>query len=763
MPDPRPDQELIRQIARSYVEEHAPESLAEFDVVFDAAYEELNAAPQVRPERTDHSREVGLPIDAAFLDGTIITSVLWITASLVREAFRHRDQPDVSERLVRLEELLAEKTGEEDRTRELLVRVEAALMADTRDMTASEAPTPTTDLQLFVDRRSQDGKLVLSYRLHSAAAGLFHEDFGSIEIELDPRRYFRDLLNEIEEQSLDTKVGQERAEQYLRARGTKLFRTLLPEPLQEKLWELWESDRVRTLQIVSDEPWIPWELVRFYGRRRDPRASGPFWGEAFVVTRWLRGVTPATTLPLSKLALVVAGGAGLPQAKAEREFVLSLEEGDRAVKEIQARSTEVVEALASGAHDGWHFVCHAQAGETDADRSYLRLQDYDELTPDDLQGEASELGKAKPLVFLNACQTGQSGLSLTGIGGWAAGFLGAGAGAFLGPLWSIRDSRARTFAKAFYKALVAGKTLGEAVQEARSALRESFPGDPGWLGYVVFGMAGARTTERRVTERRRSEDRRGPRLPEPRNREVPISREPEPATERRHEKDGSELVYVPGGSYMLGAAEIQGSRPVHRVQLSPFWIGKYPVTNEQYARFLSENPDHREPSLWADESFNQPRQPVVGISRSDAEAYCQWAGLQLPTEAQWEAAARGLEGRSYPWGHISPNPDLSNFGGNIGNPTPVDFYPAGRGPFKTFDQAGNVWEWCADAWSSTVYQERVEDELDPLVAGDFSFCVVRGGSWLNPAQDLRAAIREGATASLCLNNQGFRCSLQVTS
>lgn len=503
MPDPTPDpQQLVRQIARSYVEEHAPESLEEFDVVFDAAYEELNEAHRERPERTEGSREVGLPIDAAFLDGTIITSVLWITATLVREAFRHRDQPDVSERLARLEGLLAEKTGEGDRTHELLGRVAAVLkVGGERGKAAPAVDRETTatlqtsgfeaDLQLFVGRGQRDGKPVLSYKLHSATAGPFHKGFGAIELEsefVDPRRYFRDLLKEIEEQSLDTEENQERAEQRLRSRGAKLFKALLPETLQETLWEFWESGRVRTLQIVSDEPWIPWELVRFQGRRGDPNASGPYWAEAFMVTRWLRGVTPTRTLPLSNLALVVVEDAGLPQAKEERKFLLSLQEGDRAVQEISARSTEVVKALASGKHDGWHFTCHAEAREADADRSVLLLKDYDELTPDDLQGEASGLGKAKPLVFLNACQTGQGGLSLTGIGGWAAGFLGAGAGAFLGPLWSIRDSKALAFAKAFYKKLLAGETLGEAVHKARSELRESFPGDPSWLGYSLYGQ-----------------------------------------------------------------------------------------------------------------------------------------------------------------------------------------------------------------------------------------------------------------------------------
>jgi formylglycine-generating enzyme required for sulfatase activity len=379
------------------------------------------------------------------------------------------------------------------------------------------------------------------------------------------------------------------------------------------------------------------------------------------------------------------------------------------------------------------------------------------------------LGKAKPLVFLNACQTGRGGLSLTDVGGWAAGLLRAGAGAFVGPLWSIRDSRALAFARVFYREVLAGETVGEAAHQAREELRKQFPGDPSRLGYVLYAQPHAAARSRPAREPvpltasiqpkppipGPPEPRRKPPGPSPRP-----SAEPEPGAERLHEKDGTVLLYVPGGTYTLGAEDLpETARPVHRVRLSPFWIGKYPVTNEQYGRFLKENPDQREPQFWNDEIFNQPRQPVVGVSRAEAEAYCRWAGLRLPSEAQWEAAARGQDGRRFPWGDALPTPELANFGGKTGGPTAVDSHPPGAGPFGTLDQAGNVWEWCADSWSLTAYKERAEGEPDPLMPGDASFCVVRGGSWLNPAQDLYAACREGATASLRQKNQGFRCVL----
>ncbi len=208
--------------------------------------------------------------------------------------------------------------------------------------------------------------------------------------------------------------------------------------------------------------------------------------------------------------------------------------------------------------------------------------------------------------------------------------------------------------------------------------------------------------------------------------------------------DGSILVYVPGGDYTLGSDEITGDEePVHRVRLNPFWIAKYPVTNVQYRRFLEAEPEREKPELWEDKDFNQDRQPVVGVSWDEAVAYCEWAGLELSSEAQWEAAARGTDQRRFPWGNENPTSDTANFNDQKGGTTAVDFYPAGAGPFGTLDQAGNVWEWCSDVWEEDAYSGR-DGQTDPFhEQGNASLRVVRGGSWLNPVRFLRAAYRGG--------------------
>ncbi len=225
--------------------------------------------------------------------------------------------------------------------------------------------------------------------------------------------------------------------------------------------------------------------------------------------------------------------------------------------------------------------------------------------------------------------------------------------------------------------------------------------------------------------------------------------------ERVHEETGMALVYVPGGEYALGAEDLPNAGPVHRVVLSPFWIGKHPVTNEQYRRFLDANSGHRNPEYWSNESFNQPDQPVVGVSWADAEAYCRWAGLTLPSEAQWEAAARGPEGKRYPWGDEEPTAELANFDGNVGRTTPVGKYSAGTGPFGTQDQAGNVWEWVFDVWDAEAYRER-EGKTDPLAGGEDAVRVVRGGSWAYPSRFLLAAFRGRWHAAVRVQDRGFR-------
>jgi formylglycine-generating enzyme required for sulfatase activity len=640
---------------------------------------------------------------------------------------------------------------------------------------ALEAGDP--DLILTVMQETlADGRRALKFfaKAREPHLNLYFTRFESEPFHGEPHEHFRELFRDI------ARVPQGCSEDRLAGRGAQLFSELLPEPLQRRLCGL--VGAVRTVQILSNEAWIPWELLKLQDPE-DPSSSGPFLVEAFSLTRWMSELRfPQTRqLPMSRIALVVPKDSGLQKSGTEAERVKGLGGAEREIVEIPAAFRQLRDALASGHYDGWHFAGH---GLVARGGSSLVLEDGEELSPAVLYGPARQLGGCRPLVFLNACHSGRGEPSLTKIDGLAAAFLKAGAGAFIGTNWAVNDEEACWFATELYQHLFSGSEIGEAVRKARLGLRARFPHGNAWLAYSVFADPAARclpaplvkpfkkAQKKRVSKPGLSSSSVLPATPSPAPEsprmviEIPSpepkqAQEPRPGEERVHEKNGSVLVYVPGGELTLGAKGLQAwTAPVHRVRLSPFWIGKFLVTNEQYSRFLAENRSCRKPAFWDDPRFNPPRHPVVGICWEEARDYCQWAGLALPSEAQWEAAARGTDRRPYPWGKTLPTPLHANFNGLRGSTTPVDLYPAGAGPYGTLDQAGNVWEWCADPWSSQAYQSLQDGELDPVAEGDKAVRSLRGGSWMNAAQDLYAAYRDRGTAKLRFNNQGLRCVLR---
>lgn len=625
-------------------------------------------------------------------------------------------------------------------------------------------PDLTLDVTLGSDRRTL--KFVATAR--EEQLDLWHADFESGPFGYDLQIHFRELFRDIEQSSRSRD-----SEDWLAGRGATLFDELLPGELQRRLWALRNS--VKTVQIVSNEGSIPWELLRLRDPD-DPRSLGPFFVEAFSVTRWLPKLHPVTYLPMRRIALVIPRDSGLPRCCEEGENLKAFGGAEREVVEIRALYQEVKNALASGEYDGWHFAGHGLGHRESAHRWSLLLEQGEELSPEVLYSFPRQSRHGRPLVFLNACSSGRGAASLTGMAGLASAFLNTGTAAFLGSYWKLRDEQACCFASEVYKNLFSGIAIGEAVRKARLALRDRFGGND-WLAYTLFAhpmaSCSAPSVEKRAKARRprgKGREKKAPPASRPGvgeqrqpleglesgNPKIEKPAGPAPGEERINEKDGTVLVYVPGGEVALGAEGLNSwSRPVHWVCLSPFWIGKFPITNEQYSLFLEDNPASPKPAFWEDPSFNQPDHPVVGLSWEEARAYCLWAGLELPSEAQWEAAARGMDRRPYPWGKELPTSRHANFSGK--GTTPVGSCPAGVGPYGTFDQAGNVWEWCADPWAPNIYQHREHGELDPVARGETAVRALRGGSWMNPAQDLHTAYRDRGTAKLRFNNQGFRC------
>ena len=340
------------------------------------------------------------------------------------------------------------------------------------------------DLTLLIFEGVDQGQPAITLRLSALdpALGLNLKPFGPIRLRLDPLRYFQDFFSDIEGLPLRTAEEQAMATRKLALKGARLFQDLLPDDLRVLLWSL--RDRIRTVQVLSDEPWIPWELLKLHGKENGRIVEGPFLCEAFALTRWFPGIGRRPELRLQRMAVVIPTDSGLPCAPQERDYLRSLASGQRQINEIPATYLDVVDALSRGEHDGWHFSGHGQFVAPDPNRSAILLERGQRLRAEEICGQVSNCGLVRPLVFLNACQTGREALSLTGMGGWAKGFIDAGAAGFVGSLWSVYDQAACQFAQAFYSHLLTGETIGQAAKAARAAIRPL--NDPTWLAYTVF-------------------------------------------------------------------------------------------------------------------------------------------------------------------------------------------------------------------------------------------------------------------------------------
>ncbi len=211
------------------------------------------------------------------------------------------------------------------------------------------------------------------------------------------------------------------------------------------------------------------------------------------------------------------------------------------------------------------------------------------------------------------------------------------------------------------------------------------------------------------------------------------------------EKDGKEMVRVPAGEFFYGDDK-------QKVSLPEFWIDKTPVTNAEFARFVQAT-NHEPPSHWQGKTppQNLVDHPVVKVSRQDAAAYAAWAGKRLPTEQEWEKAARGTDGRTWPWGNRWVDGQCNTSEAGVGDTTAVGRYSlAGDSPYGVADMAGNVFEWTADwyeAYPGSTY-----------TSGDFGkkFRALRGGSWIYPRVIARCASRSRFVPDRWYYLVGFR-------
>jgi hypothetical protein len=310
--------------------------------------------------------------------------------------------------------------------------------------------------------------------------------------------------------------------------GCNLFERLLPKPLQDLCWTL-RQRAIKTLLILSDEPHIPWELIKPH---RIDQVTGQivaedaFWGEAFALTRWLRGRPPVQRLSLNRI-FAVNGGATAPHTEGtemtrdmiavssqpafdkeaptrptavdlkaageELAMLRSLEASGASVCLLPARRRVLVEAFEQGGFDLLHLVGHgAFGGARAADASAVLMKDGDFRVAELSSRVVGAFRGSSPLIFFNTCHSGRIGFSLTGLGSWGARLVELGCGGFVGTLWPVTDQAAFVFAQAFYELLSQGLPIGEVMLRARHRVRAQFPNDPTWLAYCCFADPWAR-------------------------------------------------------------------------------------------------------------------------------------------------------------------------------------------------------------------------------------------------------------------------------
>ena len=184
------------------------------------------------------------------------------------------------------------------------------------------------------------------------------------------------------------------------------------------------------------------------------------------------------------------------------------------------------------------------------------------------------------------------------------------------------------------------------------------------------------------------------------------------------------MITIPAGEFIMGSNERQDEQPIHTVYLDTYQIGKYEVTVAQYRDFCKAT--CREMPV-APSGGRTDNQPITKVTWDDASAFCEWAGGRLPSEAEWEKAARGTDGRNYPWGNTWDKTKCANSRLGLSSAVPVGSYPAGASPYGCMDMAGNVWEWCADWYSPTHYE--TSPSRNPKGPSSGTSRVLRGGGW----------------------------------
>lgn len=364
-----------------------------------------------------------------------------------------------------------------------------------------EPNTPPPSLEICVELDRHNSK-ILYFSLHSRVAGYTFANFGQISLQTPLEEKVRTIYERFKElakiKTTKKALQQDFDEKRLASLGYELWDELIPEKLQQEYWKF--QIKVSSVLITSDEPWIPWELVKPYRYHENgDREEALFWCQQFDISRWLSGPAPADEIFTGIARAVIPLKSNLASITDEATFINELNvlnKGMISLEPIVSR-TDLVDWVCKKQFSILHFACHGMFDDFSPNESAIQLSDG-LLIPSDI-GIRFTGPLLRPLVFINACHSGRIGFNFTKLGGWATRFLEARVGLFIGAMWEVNDELALKFAHSFYsKFLRDEKTAAVAFREAREEIRKLAPYNPTWLAYVLYADPNSRIRDLQI-------------------------------------------------------------------------------------------------------------------------------------------------------------------------------------------------------------------------------------------------------------------------
>jgi CHAT domain len=347
------------------------------------------------------------------------------------------------------------------------------------DSAILENTPPGPDITIFIHERKVSSEFEYDVLISSLDTPI--QEMGPIKFQFNPETKFHKIFEDIENFSGHPNI----IDKKIKAKGMSLYDELFPSLLKELYWE--KADRIKSIRVISKEPWIPWEIIKPWHKLENGEIKEDlFLCEKYAFSRWVVGKSEGIKDKIKSIKVVVPNDTNLVAAVGERNWIEKFAKQRNIKISFDSSYDQIMNTLETEKEiDILHFSTHGESNTESPLLSALELEGHVHLRPEEIVGKAMTFGQSHPIVILNACQSGNQNFSLTGIQGWATKFLDAGASVFIGTLWSVNDVTAFNFVKEFYTQLSSGTSLGESVKIARN--KAKIEGDTSWLAYQVYG------------------------------------------------------------------------------------------------------------------------------------------------------------------------------------------------------------------------------------------------------------------------------------